>query len=166
MAVMGCGVEPRAPVLSPLPIPPPTHFTNVTDVEIFSLKNPQLREDINRKKVFFRALPESPKPPWPQFGQLGPLFSDVKNDVLRVWPKKNFDDDNDGCNDNYDDNYGNFDDDYDKHRKNCECCHHHSLFKGYNVNVNIVVLNCQKWNQCLKYQVSGHKSLGLFEGVL
>ena len=25
-----------------------------------------------------------------------------------------FDDDNDGCNDNYDDNYGNFDDDYDK----------------------------------------------------
>ena len=36
MAVMGCGVEPRAPVLSPLPIPPPTHFTNVTDVKIFS----------------------------------------------------------------------------------------------------------------------------------
>ena len=31
-----------------------------------------------------------------------------------------------------------------KHRKNCECCHHHSLFKGHNVNVNIVVLNCQK----------------------
>ena len=25
-----------------------------------------------------------------------------------------FDDDNDGCNDNYDDNFGNFDDDYDK----------------------------------------------------
>ena len=48
-----------------------------------------------------------------------------------------------------------------KHRKNCECCHHHSLFKGHNVNVNIVVLNCQKWNQCLKCQVSGHKSLGL-----
>ena len=54
-----------------------------------------------------------------------------------------------------------------KHRKNCECCHHHSLFKGHNVNVNIVVLNCQKWNQCLKCQVSGHRSLGLFfEGVL
>ena len=31
-----------------------------------------------------------------------------------------------------------------KHRKNCECCHHHSLFKGHNVTVNIVVLNCQK----------------------
>ena len=26
---------------------------------------------------------------------------------------KNFNDDNDGCNDNYDDNYGHFDDDYD-----------------------------------------------------
>ena len=29
-----------------------------------------------------------------------------------------------------------------KHRKNCECCPHHSLFKGHNVIVNIVVLNC------------------------
>ena len=54
-----------------------------------------------------------------------------------------------------------------KHRKNCECCHHRSLFKGHNVNVNIVVLNCQKCNQCLKCQVSGHQSGGLlFEGVL
>ena len=54
-----------------------------------------------------------------------------------------------------------------KHRKNCECCHHHSLFTGHNVNVNIVVLNCQIWNQCLKCQVSGHRSLGLlFEGIL
>ena len=52
-----------------------------------------------------------------------------------------------------------------KHRKNCECCPRHSLFKGHNVNVDIVVLNCQKCNQCLKCQVSGHKSLGLlFEG--
>ena len=54
-----------------------------------------------------------------------------------------------------------------KHRKNCECCHHHSLFKGHNVNVDIVILNCQKCNQYLKCQVSGHKSLGLlFEGFL
>ena len=30
-----------------------------------------------------------------------------------------------------------------KHRKNCECCHHHSLFQGHNVNANIVVPNCQ-----------------------
>ena len=43
----------------------------------------------------------------------------------------------------------------------------HSLFKGHNVNVNIVVLNCHKCNQCLKCQVSGHKSLGLLsEGAL
>ena len=52
-----------------------------------------------------------------------------------------------------------------KHRKNCECCHHHSLFKGHNVTVNIVVLNCQKWNQCLKCQSSGHQSLKLPFGV-
>ena len=54
-----------------------------------------------------------------------------------------------------------------KHRKNCECCPCHSLFKGHNVNVNIVVLNCQKCNLCLKCQFSGHKSLGLlFVGVI
>ena len=42
-----------------------------------------------------------------------------------------------------------------------------SLFKGHNVNVDIVVLNCHKCNQCLKCQVSGHKSLGLLsEGAL
>ena len=36
-----------------------------------------------------------------------------------------------------------------------------TLFKGHNVIVNIVVLNCQ----CLKCQVSAHKFLGLlFEG--
>ena len=35
---------------------------------------------------------------------------------------------------------------FKKHRKNCECCHHHSLFKGHNVIVHIVVLNCQKCN--------------------
>ena len=33
-----------------------------------------------------------------------------------------------------------------KHRKNCECCHHHSVFKGHNAIVHIVVLNCQKCN--------------------
>ena len=45
-----------------------------------------------------------------------------------------------------------------KHRKNCECCHHRSLFKGHNVIVYIVVLNCQIYNQCLKCHVSGHKN--------
>ena len=75
-----------------------------------------LREGVNGKKnVFFRALPESPKPP-----PLTPIratwssFLDVKNDVLRVWLIFFFDDDNDGFNDNYDDNFGNFDDNYDK----------------------------------------------------
>ena len=47
---------------------------------------------------------------------------------------------------------------FEKHRKNCECCHHHSVFKDHNVIVHIVVLNCQKCNQCLKCQVSGHKN--------
>ena len=38
-----------------------------------------------------------------------------------------------------------------------------TLYSRVTVNVEIVVLNCQKCNQCLK----GHKSLGLFfEGVL
>ena len=34
----------------------------------------------------------------------------------------------------------------------------HSFFKGHNVIVNTFVHNCQKCNQCLKCQVSGHKS--------
>ena len=50
---------------------------------------------------------------------------------------------------------------FKKHRKNCECCPRPSFFKGHNVIVNVIVLNCQKCNQCLKCQVSGHKSLGL-----
>ena len=49
-----------------------------------------------------------------------------------------------------------------KHRKNCECCPRHSLFKGHNVIVNIDFLNCQKCYQCLKCQVSGHKFVVLF----
>ena len=45
----------------------------------------------------------------------------------------------------------------DKHHKNCEYCPRHSLFKGHKVIDNIVVLNCQQCNQCIKCQVSGHK---------
>ena len=42
-----------------------------------------LREDLNKKNVFFRALLESPKPPpWPQFGQLGPFFRTSK---FKIW---------------------------------------------------------------------------------
>ena len=38
-----------------------------------------------------------------------------------------------------------------------------TIFSRVTMNVEIVVLNCQKYNQCLK----GHKSLGsVFEGVL
>ena len=36
--------------------------------DVFVFGNPSLKEDIDEKKVFFRALPDSPKP------QLGPLF--------------------------------------------------------------------------------------------
>ena len=42
---------------------------------------------------------------------------------------------------------------FSNHRKICECCPRHSLFKCHNVIVNIVFLNCQKRNQCLKCQV-------------
>ena len=45
-----------------------------------------VKEGVNEKKnVFFRALPESPKPPpWPEFGQLGPLFSEVEIQDLKI----------------------------------------------------------------------------------
>ena len=48
--------------------------------------NDKVGEEIDWKKnVFFRALPELPKPPpWPQFRQLGPLFSEVKIQDLKV----------------------------------------------------------------------------------
>ena len=81
MAVMGCGVEPRAPVLSPLPIPPPTHFTNVTDVKIFSkviwtkskraatffFAKPSLNSPIERtdKYSFVSGLPKPYEYLWP-----------------------------------------------------------------------------------------------------
>ena len=49
-------------------------------------------------------------PPSPQFGQLVPLFLDVKNDVLaRITEPSNDDYDNDGS-DNCDHNFGTFDD--------------------------------------------------------
>ena len=52
-------------------------------------------------------------------------------------------------------------------RKNCECCPRHSLFKGHNEIVDIVVLNCKKCIQWHKCQVSGNKFLGLlFEEVV
>ena len=81
---------------------------------IKSSKPINLREDINRKKTFsFGHCPNHLPPPWPQFGQLGPLFLRQKRRFARMTGKK-IDADNEGCNDNYDDNYGNFDDNYDK----------------------------------------------------
>ena len=71
------------------------------------------------ENVYFRALPKlALPPPSPQFGQLGPPFSDVKNDVLRVWQKKNTDDDDDGWNDNYDGDDDNVDEIDEKNYQN------------------------------------------------
>ena len=39
-----------------------------------------------------------------------------------------------------------------KHRKNCECCPCHSLFKGHKVIVYIIVLNCQQCKQFLEFK--------------
>ena len=52
------------------------------------INDTKLREDINWKKTFsFGHCPNYLKknpPPWPQFGQLGPLFSEVKIQDLKV----------------------------------------------------------------------------------
>ena len=69
-----------------------------------------------KKNVFFRALPEFPKPPPPHdpnSGNLVLFFRRQKQRFARM-TEIFLDDDNEGCNDNYDDNYGNFDDNYDK----------------------------------------------------
>ena len=49
------------------------------------IKHSMLGKTSIKKNVFFRALRELPDPPpSPQFGQLGPLFSDVKIQDLKV----------------------------------------------------------------------------------
>ena len=53
---------------------------------------------------------ERPPPPSPYFGQLVPLFRTSKT-TFYEYDRKNTNDDNDGCNNNYD---GNFDDNDDK----------------------------------------------------
>ena len=50
-----------------------------------------------------------------------------------------------------------------KHHKNCECCPCH-LFK-VTMSAEIVALNCQKCNQCLKCQVSGHTKSENFQKI-
>ena len=67
-----------------------------------------------KKNVFFRALPESPKPhtPDPNSGNMVLFFT--SKTTFCAYDRKKIDADIEGCNDNHDDNYGNFDDNYDK----------------------------------------------------
>ena len=59
--------------------------------------------------MFFLGIAQNSPPP-PQFGQLVPLFLDVKNNVLaHITEPSNDDYDNDGS-DNCDHNFGTFDD--------------------------------------------------------
>ena len=51
-----------------------------------------------------------PPPPSPQFGQLVPLFLDVKNDVLARITERSKDDYDNDVSDNCDHNFGTFDD--------------------------------------------------------
>ena len=70
-----------------------------------------------KKKCFLSGIARitSPPPPPPQFGQLVPLFLDVKNDVLaRITEPSNDDYNNAGVSDNCDQNFGTFDDIYVK----------------------------------------------------
>ena len=73
------------------------------------------RDQLKKKNVFFRALPELPNhpPPDPNLGNLVLFFGRQKWRFARM-TEIFFDYDNDGFNDNYDDNFGNFDDNYDK----------------------------------------------------
>ena len=72
---------------------------------------PSLREHLLLKKMFSfghcsNYLTLSPTPPSPQFGQLVPLFLDVKNNVLALITEQSKDD----VSDNFDHNFGTFDD--------------------------------------------------------
>ena len=66
-----------------------------------------------KKKCFLLGIAQitsPPNPPSPQFGQLVPLFLDVKNDVFaRITEPSNDDYDND-VSDNCENNFGTFDD--------------------------------------------------------
>ena len=70
-----------------------------------------LREALLREKMFsFGHCPNYLSPPSPQFGQLVPLFLDVKNDVLARITEPSNDDYDNGVSDNCDSNFGTFDD--------------------------------------------------------
>ena len=71
-----------------------------------------LREALLKKKMFsFGHYPNYLSPPLsPQFGQLVPLFLDVKNDVLARITEQSKDDYDNDVSDNCDHNFGTFDD--------------------------------------------------------
>ena len=58
----------------------------------------------------FGHCPNYLSPPLPQFGQLVPLFLDVKNDVLARITEQSKDDYDNDVSDNCDHNFGTFDD--------------------------------------------------------
>ena len=62
-----------------------------------------------KKKCFLLGVARITSPP-PQFGQLVPLFLDVKNDVLARNTEQSKDDYDNDVSDNCDHNFGTFDD--------------------------------------------------------
>ena len=71
-----------------------------------------LREALLKKKCFLSGIDQitSPPLPSPQFGQLVPLFLDVKNDVLGCITEPSNDDYDNDVSDNCDHNFCTFDD--------------------------------------------------------
>ena len=62
-------------------------FHNLFSNSFYILRSASLREGVNEKKTFsFGHCPNylNPPTPWPQFRQLGPLFSEVEIQDLKV----------------------------------------------------------------------------------
>ena len=62
------------------------------------------------KFFFLSGIARITSPPPPKFGQLVPLFLDVKNDVLACITESSNDDYDNDVSDNCDNNFGTFDD--------------------------------------------------------
>ena len=71
---------------------------------------PPLGKTSHKKNRFLSGIAQITSPPLPQFGQLVPLFLDVKNDVLARITEPSNDDYDNGVSDNCDHNFGTFDD--------------------------------------------------------
>ena len=67
-----------------------------------------------KKKRFLSGIVRNPPPPLTPIRATWSFFWTSKTTFCVYDRKIFFDDDNDGCNDNYDDNFGKVDDDYDK----------------------------------------------------